>query len=149
MITDALLLVSDALATIRAADTYLSNNTIDLGVARDLGTSDLKMLHNVDVAFSGGTSVQPQIITSAAANLGTPTVIGNGRVILTAALVLGAMFLQDLPELTGPTGVGTNGQRYLGCQYVSVGIYTVGTISSRILLDASDVKYYAGGFTIL
>lgn len=150
MITDALLLVSDQLATIRAAATYTSNNTIDLTQNRDLGVGrGLQMLHNVDVAFAGGTSVQPQIITSAAADLGSPTVIDGGNVILTAALVLGAMFLRGLPELTGVSGVGTNGQRYLGCQYVGVGIFTLGTISSRILLNASDVKYYGSGYTIL
>lgn len=149
MITDANLLIADALATIRAAATYVSNNTIDLGVARDLGTArQLRVLYNVDVAFAGGTSVQPQIITSAAAGLGTPTVIDGGNVILEAALTLGAMFLRDLPQLTGPAGMGTTGQRYLGVQFVGIGVHTVGTISARILLDAPDVKSYPGGYVI-
>lgn len=150
MITDALLLIADALATIRAAGTYVSNNTIDLGVNRDLGAGDgLKVLYNVDVAFAGGTSVQPQIITSAAAALSSPTVIDQGVVIAEAALTLGAMFVRGLPELTGPSGVGTTGQRYLGAQFVGVGTHTVGSISARIVKDISNIKYYPPGYTIL
>jgi hypothetical protein len=149
MITDAYLLVCDQLASIRAAATYTSNNTIDLSVNRDLGVAPLKVLYNVDVAFAGGTSVQPQIITSAAANLGSPTVIDGGNTILLAALTLGAMFIRDLPELTGPSGVGTTGQRYLGIQFVGVGVFTLGTISARLVKDTQDVKHYASGYTIL
>lgn len=152
MITDAYLQFDAANATIRAAATYLSQNTIDLSVSRDIGSGEpLKVLYNVDVAFSGGTSVQPQIITSAAANLSSPTVIDSGPApILTAALTQGAMFVRFLPELTGPNGASlTNGQRYLGVQYVGVGTYTTGSISARIIKDVQDVKFYASGYTIL
>lgn len=151
MITDAYLQLDASNASIRAASTYTSQNTIDLSLARDIGSGEpLKVLYNVEVAFSGGTSVQPQIITSAAANLGSPTVIDSGPApILTAALVLGAMFARFLPELTGVNGIGSTGQRYLGVQYVSVGTYTTGTISSRIIKDVQDVKFHASGYTIL
>lgn len=151
MITDAFLLITDALATIRAAATYLSNNTIDLSVTRDMGAGEpLKLLTNVDVAFAGGTSVTIQTITSAAAALSSPTIIDSGqRAILLAELTLGAMFVRFLPELTGPGGLGTLGQRYLGCQYVGVGTFTLGTLSTRVILDVQDVKFHASGYTIL
>jgi hypothetical protein len=157
MITDSLLQLDAANALIRAAATYVSTNTIDLSVNREIGSGEpLKMLYNVDVAFAGGTSVQPQIITSAAANLGTPTVIDAGIIILTAALVQGALFARYIPELISPLsaaggvgGMGSVGQRYFGVQYISVGTFTVGSISARIVVDAPDVKIYPVGYTIL
>lgn len=157
MITDSLLQLDAANALIRAAATYTSTNTIDLSVNREIGAGEpLKMLYNVDVAFAGGTSVQPQIITSAAANLGTPTVIDAGITILTAALVQGALFARYIPEIISPIGaaggvggLGSVGQRYFGVQYVSVGVFTVGSISARIVVDAPDVKIYPVGYVIL
>ena len=130
MITDAYLQLDAANASIRAANTYVSTNTIDLSQARDIGAGQpLRMLYNIDVAFAGGTSVQPQIITSANANLSTPTVIDSGPApILTAALTLGAVFVRFIPEVNG-NPLGSLGQRYLGVQYVSVGTFTVGSIS--------------------
>lgn len=146
MITDAYNLIADQLATIRAAGTYTSNNTIDLSLARDVGAGeDLKVVFNVDVAFSGGTNVTPQIITSAASNLGSPTVRSQGPTLATATLVAGFVFAMDLPELAP----GDTGQRYLGVQFVSTGTYTTGTISARIVKDAPNMKYYASGFSIL
>lgn len=149
MITDALLQFDAANASIRAAATYVSTNTIDLSVNRDIGSgAPIRILYNVDVAFAGGTSVQPQTITSATANLGTPTVIDQGQIILLAALTLGALFVRFLPELTAAT-LGSTGQRYLGVQYVSLGTFTVGSISARMVNDVQDVKAYPSGFVIL
>jgi hypothetical protein len=150
MFTDAFLQLDSANALIRAAGTYVSTNTIDLSQNRDIGSgAPLRVLYNVDVAFAGGTSVQPQVITSASANLSSPTVIDLGTLILTAALTLGAMFVRFVPELTGPSGIGTTGQRYLGVQYVSLGTYTLGSISCRIVNDVLDVKHYPSGYVIL
>lgn len=144
MITDAQLLLESSRA-ITAATTYVSTNTIDLGVARDVGASDkLFVFHNVEVAGADGTSVRFELITSAAANLGSPTVIAVSPTVLLAALTLNAAFAQKVPHLIN--GVG---QRYLGSQIVSVGTFTALTISSRMVLGFSDVKYYASGFTIL
>lgn len=150
MITDAFLQLDAANALIRAAGTYVSTNTIDLSKNHDMGSGEpLKILFNVDVAFAGGTSVQPQIITSAAANLSSPTILASANAIPLASLVLGAMFLMYVPELTGPGGMGTTGQRYLGVQYVSLGTFTLGSISARIVLDATNTKAYPTGYTIL
>ena len=87
MITDALLRVSEnqALTT-----TAVSTNTIDLSVARDVGEGTaLYMNFAVTEALANGTSVKFEVISSAAANLGSPTVIGSTDAILTAALTLG------------------------------------------------------------
>ena len=145
MITDALLVLDSANALIRAAGTYVSTNTIDLGVARDIGVpQDLTIFFNVDVAFAGGTQVTIQVITSATANLASPTVIGQSQPILLAALTLGAAFA--LPVLRQ---LNSNGQRYFGVQYVSTGTFTTGSISARIVLDVTNLKYFASGFTVL
>lgn len=157
MITDSLLQLDAANALIRAAATYTSTNTIDLSVNREIGAGEgMKMLYNVDVAFAGGTSVTPQIITSASANLSTPTIIDAGITIVTAALVIGAMFARYIPEILSPIGaaggvggVGSVGQRYLGVQYVSVGVMTVGSISARVVHDVADVKIYPAGYVVL
>lgn len=149
MFTDALLQLDSANALIRAAATYVSTNTIDLSQNRDLGSgAPIRVLYNIDVAFAGGTSVQPQIITSASANLSTPTIIDQGTVILTAALTLGQLFVRFLPEVTG-NPLGSLGQRYLGVQYVGVGTFTVGSISCRLINDVQDVKAYPSGYVIL
>lgn len=149
MFTDALLQLDAANASIRAANTYVSANTIDLSQNRDLGSgAPIRVLYNIDVAFVGGTSVQPQIITSASANLSTPTVIDLGTVILTAALTLGQLFVRFLPELTA-NPLGATGQRFLGVQYVSVGTFTAGSISCRLVNDVQDIKAYPSGYVIL
>lgn len=144
MITDALLLLSDAQASVRAVGTYVSTNTIDLGVARDIGAGEgLYVLFTVDVAFAGGTGVDFQIITSAAANLGSPTVLATSGVRADALLVVGYNFFMPVPPVVG------NGQRYLGVQYVGTGTHTLGSVSARVVLDAAGVKYYASGYSML
>lgn len=149
MFTDALLQLDAANASIRAASTYTSTNTIDLSQARDLGSgAPIRVLYNIDVAFAGGTSIQPQIITSAAANLSSPTIIDGGNVILLAALTLGQLFVRFLPELTA-NPLGSLGQRYLGVQYVSLGTFTTGSISCRLVNDVQDIKAYPSGYVIL
>jgi hypothetical protein len=151
MITDFGLQLDAANATIRAAATYLSTNTIDLGVAkRDIATGDdMFILFSVDVAFAGGTSVQPQIITSASANLSTPSVLASGPAIPEAALTLGATFWMPMaPRLTPGPGVASTAQRYLGVQYIGVGTHTAGSISSRLVYgEPRDVTYLPSGFT--
>lgn len=145
MITDALLLLSSAQANITTAATYVSTNTIDLGVARDVGAGrGLYVLFNVDTTFGGGTAIQFQIITSASADLSSPTVLSSSRAIADATLVAGYQFVMPVPPVVG------NGQRYLGVQYVGTGTHNAGAISARVVLDADVApKYYAKGYTIV
>lgn len=144
MYTDALLLLSSAQANIAGAATYVSTNTIDLGVARDIGAGEgLYVLFNVETAFAGGTAVQFQIITSASADLSSSTVLSSTPAVVDATLVAGYTFVMPVPPVVG------NGQRYLGVQYVGTGIHSAGAISARVVLDAvAAPKYYAKGYTI-
>lgn len=142
MILDAFNTFDDANATIRGAATYPSQNVIDLSVARDIGSGENLFVHlNVPVAFAGGTSVKAQLIVSDAENMGSPVVIAETPTILEAALTLGAEFVFRIPPQ-----LKSLGKRYLAMQYVGVGTHTLGSISARIVLDISDVKYYPRGY---
>ena len=142
MITDALLRVSEdqALTT-----TAVSTNTVDLSVARDMGEgTTLYMNFAVTEALANGTSVTFEVITSASANLGTPTVIGSSAAIVTASLTLGKNIVVTLnPSIAG------KGQRYLGARYTIAGTFNAGKVTADIVETIGDgQKYYASGFTV-
>ncbi len=142
MITDKLLRVSEdqALTT-----TAVSTNTIDLSVARDVGEGTaLYMNFAVTEALANGTSVKFEVISSAAANLGTPTVIGSTDAILTAALTLGKNVVVRInPDIAG------KGQRYLGARYTIAGTFNAGKVTADVVETIGDGrKFYASGFTV-
>ena len=142
MITDKLLRVSEdqALTT-----TAVSTNTIDLSVARDVGEGTaLYMNFAVTEALANGTSVKFEVISSAAANLGSPTVIGSTDAILTAALTLGKNVVVRInPDIAG------KGQRYLGARYTVVGTMNAGKVTADVVETIGDGrKFYASGFTV-
>ena len=143
MITDKLLRVSEdqALTT-----TAVSTDTIDLVVARDMGEgTPLYMNFAVTTAMTGGTSIKFEVITSANANLSSPTVIGSSDAITTANLTLGKNVVVRLnPEIAG------KGARYLGARYTVSGTYNGGKITADIVETIGDGrKYYASGFTVV
>ena len=142
MITDSLLRVSEdqALTT-----TAVSTNTIDLSVARDMGEgTTLYMNFAITEALANGTSVTFEVITSASANLGSPTVIGSSAAIVTASLTLGKNIVVTLnPEIAG------KGQRYLGARYTVAGTMNAGKVTADIVETIGDgQKFYASGFTV-
>ena len=142
MITDSLLRVSEDQAV---TTTAVSTNTIDLGVARDVGEGTaLYMNFALTEAFANGTSVVFEVITSASANLGTPTVIGSSTVLATAALTLGKNIVVRLnPDIAG------KGQRYLGARYTVAGTMNAGKVTADIVETIGDgQKCYASGFTV-
>ena len=142
MITDSLLRVSEdqALTT-----TAVSTNTVDLSVARDMGEgTTLYMNFAITEALANGTSVTFEVITSASANLGTPTVIGSSAAIVTASLTLGKNIVVTLnPDIAG------KGQRYLGARYTIAGTFNAGKVTADIVETIGDGrKFYASGFTV-
>lgn len=149
MITDALLQLSTAQAVTASA---VSTNTIDLGTKRDLGQGeDLYALFGVDEAAtaSGAATVTFQIISSASADLSSPTVLSSTDAIAKTDLTLGrkpiVLCLNSAVLLAQPIG-----QRYLGVQYVvATGPLTAGKFTSTFTLsDPGVAKYYASGFTV-
>lgn len=141
MILDAKLQPATANATVRAAGDYLGEDTIDLSLARDPGLADLLMAFTVDVAFAGGTSVEFQVVTSASADLSSPTVVCSTGAIPEASLTAGALFELPIRAVVG------NGQRYMGVRAVGVGIHTAGTFTASVVKDAPNHKYHASGYT--
>lgn len=113
MFVDALLLLSDAQAV--SADA-VSTNTIDLGNVtpkRDIGTGEpMEVVIQIDVAAdftTGDETYAFEVISSAAANLGTPTVLAR-RVIAASLLTAGSIHRIPVPP-------GSITQRYLGVNY--------------------------------
>ena len=142
MITDALLRVSDAQAL---TTTAVSTNTIDLVTARDMGEGfELYFNFAMITAAVGGTSVKFEVISSAAAALTSPTVIGSSDAIVTASLPIGTNV-----SVRVNSALASLGQRYLGTRYTIVGTYTGGTVTADLVTGIQDgKKFYASGFSV-
>ncbi len=143
MITDKLLRVSEdqALTT-----TAVSTDKIDLSVARDIGEGqDLYMNFAVTTALTGGTSVKFEVVTSASADLSSPTVVGSTDAIVTASLVAG----YNTAVRINPQ-IASLGQRYLGARYTISGTYSAGKVTADVVTDIQDgKKFYASGFAVV
>ena len=149
MILDALLQLSAAQAVTTSA---VSTNTIDLSQARNLGTGrSLYAVITVDEAATaaGAATVQFQIISSAAANLGSPTILGQTDAISKTELTVGRKPIV-VPVPPAILNAHPTGQRYLGLQYtVGTGPLTAGKFTCY--LSDSDVSVnnnYYSGFTV-
>ena len=142
MITDKLLRVSEDQAI---PTTAFSTDTIDLGVARDVGEGTaLYMNFCVTTALANGTSVKFEVVTSANANLSSPVVVGSSDAILTAALTVGKNVVVRInPDIAG------KGKRYLGARYTVAGTFNAGKVTADVVETIGDgQKYYASGFTV-
>src|SRR5688500_13010907 len=125
MIMDALLRPSDAQAV---ATTELSDFSIDLGVARDLGRGEpLRAIALVTTAFVDGTSLRADLVESDNADLSSSSIVSQGAVIVTANLTAGAKLLDVVVPRTT--------KRYLGFNYIVVGTHTAGKVTSGIVKD--------------
>lgn len=149
MITDALLQLSAAQAV---TVTAVSTNTIDLGQARDIGSGEhLEIDVTVDqtATAAGAATVTIQVISSAAANLSSPTIIEQTDAIPIANLAAGRkpIRLEINPQVLNALPIG---QRYLGLQYtIGTGPLTGGQFTANIVRDGQDVgKHYPSGFTV-
>lgn len=150
MITDSQLTLSSSQAVTASA---VSGNTIDLVSIRDAGAGEeFNAYVNVEIAATaaGAATVNFQIISSASANLSSPTILGQTDAIPKASLTVGAQIIIPVPR----SFINQLGQRYLGLQYtVSTGPLTAGTFSAGLVLDAPDntaatKKTYPSGFVV-
>jgi hypothetical protein len=133
MITDAQTKFSDAQAV--TTGTQVSTNDYDMGIARDIGRGrDLRVYCNVVTAFTGGTSLQVNLIQSANSDLSSPTVIYAGTAVAEASLTAGANLMDIvLPKTT---------QRYIGFQFVTVGTHTAGAVTGGIVMNTDSNTYF-------
>ncbi len=144
MITDKLLRVSEDQGAITA--TAVSTNTVDLGVARDMGEgTPLYMNFAATTAFTGAGTVTFEVITSTAEDLGTAVVvIGSSDAFTGTDITLGKnIVVRFNPE------IGGLGQRYLGARYTVSGTVGAGKVTADIVETIGDgQKSYASGFTV-
>lgn len=125
----------------------LSTNTVDLGVARDIGEGeDLFLRAQVGAAFTGATSIEFQaIVADDAALTSNVTVIGTSAAIPIASLTAGSRFAAQLNPR-----IGSKSQRYLGARFVVVGTSTAGSAFVDFGNGIQDgQKSYPGGFAVL
>lgn len=145
MIIDAFLQLSSAQAVTAST---VSTNTLDLSVARDVGPGEgMSVVVTVDESFATATSVQIQVISSAAIALTSATVLIETPAIVIANLTAGRRpIVIRMPQ----TIVTALGQRYLGLNYVIAGANaTAGKFTANIVHGLQDVdKVYADGFEI-
>lgn len=149
MLTDALLQLASAQVVTASA---VSANTIDLSQARDIGPGkSIYAVITVDeaAAAAGAATVQFQVISSAAANLGTPTVLVQTDAIGKAELTLGRrpIYVEIPASVLAAQPIG---QRYLGLNFnVGTGPLTAGKFSVAITDSMVDAgKNYPSGFTV-
>jgi hypothetical protein len=125
----------------------LSTNTIDLGVARDIGAGEDTFLRvEVGTAFTGLTALDLEAIVADDAALSVNvTTVGELKGIPVASLAAGARFAIDISPL-----LGSNGRRYLGARFTPTGTGTAGTLFADYGLETQDGgKSYASGFAII
>ena len=143
--------------------TQTSSNVLDLHMAgipvlannqgaRDFGIGDdpaLKILAQVSVAFTAGTSMQLNFQGATDNGSGAPaafTTWYSSPVYAEATLVVGARLLDmDVPR--PPAGVAI--PRFLQLQYVTVGAHATGRLQSWIVIDRHDQVYNATSNAIL
>lgn len=128
--------------------TQVSTNTIDLGVARDIGEGrDMYARVEVTIAFNNLTSLLIEVITTTDAALSAGIiVVGSSGAIPLASLVINSRFAVEInPQLAG------KGARYLGLRYTVVGTApTTGSVLADIGPDYQDgQKFYATGISLI
>ena len=153
----------DAAGTLTGANAFasganfMSTSCIDVGVnLRDLGEGQpLFGRFTITAAFTGGTSMEMQIIATDGTDqtAGTVTVLGTTGAILVASLTPSSG--------TPPTGgsrfvcainprLASKGQRYIGARFVNVGANAAGSLIADIGTDIQDgLKFYPNGFAVL
>lgn len=155
---------SPSTSIIGAAGTYLAANSVDTGpfgaFLTELTTNDTQLSANaaggVDLgggeplwlvidwitAPVGGTSVDVQLITSASAQLGTPTTMIDFQAQVIANLPKGTRQLMKLPR-------SANWLEWLGVQAITVGTMTAGAFIAFLAKDVdSVVQGYPSGFSV-
>lgn len=143
MYTDAQNRPSNNQSLVGAAGTTVSTDSVDLLTAnRNIGRASvpIRAIATLTTALAGGTSVQAQLIESDNADLSSPTVLASGPTVAEADGVAGAVLI-DAP-------MPNTSARYVGFQYVTVGVHTAGAVSAHFVANtdrpATDIEMNTG-----
>ncbi len=142
MIDNAFGLFSNAQAL---TTTAASTNVLDMLTTRDIGVGNMLELNViVPTALTGGTSLQIVLQGSATAGgAGTYYDILLSPVIVAAVLTKGAQLFQcPVPRLYTPNMQAIGMPQYLRLNYVIVGTFGAGTITSYISAAPDRGAYY-------
>lgn len=146
MILDSTNLLSNQQSLALAAGSYNSTNVIDLSTNRDVGAGEeLSLFAQVVTGFTGGTSLQMALVTSAAPSLSTPTTLFQ-----TAAIPLASLQVSGFQIYRGYVPINPSGLplRYLGLIYTLVGTFTAGTVSAGLVSDLQANVGYPEGLNV-
>lgn len=148
MFLDALLLVDDAHAYSASA---VSTNTIDLGnptVKRRIGSGEpMAFLVSIDVAAdftTGDETYTIRAISSAAANLGSPTVLAQRTLTGASERAAGFRFILPIPP-------GTPIQQFIGIDTVLAGTTPTVTLTASLMpmsMAEESILAYAKGYSV-
>ncbi len=149
MIMDELLEFGTAVDVSGTGTTTLVTDQIDLGTGggnpQDLGTGEpLYLTIVVTTAFSGGTSVEFELVSDAAAAIATDGSASehvSSGAIPVAQLTAGKTIVLALPAGGGAQAY----ERYLGVLATTVGAVSAGSISAFLTKDPTYWKSYADG----
>lgn len=132
-ITDAQTRFSSAQAV--TTGTQVSTNSYDMGVARDIGRGgNIRVKVTIDTTFTGGTSLQVNLVESVNSDLSSSTALFTGTAVVEASLTAGTSLLDRiLPPTT---------KRYIGLQFVTVGTHTAGAVTGGLVLDTDSGTYF-------
>ncbi len=118
--------------------TQVSTDKYNTGLANhpNINTGyELKVLVLVTTTFTGGTSLQVNVIESPNSDLSSPTVIHTGAVVAEASLVAGTRLIA--------TALPRTSKQYLGLQFVTVGTHGAGAIWGGLVRDIDDTAFPA------
>lgn len=133
--------------TVTTTGNTTSTNTIDLGIARDLGKGQpLEVVIEVVTAPAGGTTVQFQLIES-----DDPAVSVNVQVIVqTDAIAIASLPVGTQVPLHYDRADPYPARRYISLRYVLVGTFSAGAYFAGIVNVIADKQVnYASGFAVL
>jgi hypothetical protein len=127
--------------SITSGTSAVSQNTIDLSQARDIGIGNQKMVMvNVETALAGTvTTMSFDLIVSANADLSSPDIIGSSGSLAKAGLIAGKQFYVPIPPIPAHLAA----KRYFGLNFKGDAAITAFIATAAVVESGQHNKAYA------